>query len=119
MTTAIVVDGSFGLAIAYFVIDDNAYCSDSVESIEGDLDRISNDNFNVHCLVGSVGFSHNIGSSKRVHVSIVGLSSCSSRPELVDIVDVVEIFGGEGDVDTWCVRRMFKRGAIFDLVAGV
>ena len=55
VTTALVVEGSVGSAVAHSFIDDSAFCSGSAESGEDEPGKVLNDNFSLHCLVGSEG----------------------------------------------------------------
>lgn len=113
---ALVADGSLGAVMAHSFQNDS--CSDSAESSEDEIEKVSNDNFRPHYLVGGSGAGHFLSPPGCAHVPIDEFVGYLSKPEMVGRVDVMELFGGEGDVGKFCARRRLKRGANFDVVAG-
>lgn len=61
LTFALVAGGSFGGATAHPFINDS--CSDSAESSDDELEKVLNENFSFHYLVGSSGVGHRIDTS--------------------------------------------------------
>ena len=70
LAAARAADGSSGSATACAPIDD-ASCSDSAESSEGELERVRSDKFSLHYFEGSSGSSH--------HSNPRGASTCTSQ----------------------------------------
>ena len=93
---ALVVEGRAGSAIACSFLDGGAFCSDSGESSEDEMEKVFNDNFRLHFFVGSYRHPRHVNPPGGAHVHIFGPCAYLSRPEMVGSVDVMELFGGEG-----------------------
>ena len=78
-----------GLAIVYPYIGESAFCSDSAEGSEGEIERVLNDNFSLRCLVGSDGHERHRGSPKSVHIILGDLCAFLSQSENVGSIGVV------------------------------
>ena len=118
LVSALAADGSPGPAITYSHINDNVCCSDSVVSSEDELERVLNNNFGLHYLVGSGGSGCHVDPPRCVQVPMKELNAYLLRPANVGSIGVVEVFGGEGGVGKFCARRRSRRGANVDLVTG-
>ena len=95
---AIAADWSSGSATSYSFINGGACRSDSAESSEDELGRVLNDNFSSHYLVGRGGIDHHVSLPRGAKLLIHEFIKYLSTLQMEGIVDVVEIFGGEGGV---------------------
>lgn len=91
--------------MAYSCLDYTACASDGAEPSEDELERVLNDNYLLHCLVGSDGCCRHKDPPKSNVVHIVEISGYLAQSEYAGSLDVVEIFGGEPGVGTCCDRR--------------
>ena len=118
MRIALALEASISSSLAYSCFDEVACCSDSAESSEGELDKVLNYNFCLHCLVGSDGYSRHSSPRNSMEIPIIELCIYLSRSDMAGTVDVMELFGGESGVGRLCVRRRLVGGVSFDIVAG-
>ena len=100
----------FSSAIAYSYFDDDAYCSSDAQTSQDELDRGSDDNCALHCLIGSDGFQHHTDPPKSRAIHIEDFNVYLVQPHLGGCVDVVEVFGRESGVGKLCIRRRLVRG---------
>ena len=87
-----------------------------LNSSEDELQRVLNDDFSLHYLSGSDGYSRHVDPPGSAHMHTLDSCKYLSRPDKVGAVDVVELVGGESGVGKLCVRRRLTRGADFDIV---
>ena len=117
LLAALGADGSLGAAIDYCFGGHQDCCTSSAESSEGKLERIMADNYSLRYLAGSRGGVDDSGGWA-AQVPIHEFVGYLSKPKLVGVLDVVEIFGGFGGVGEFCVRRRLRNGENFDLATG-
>ena len=118
LTGALGIDGALNSAIAYPFIDDNAFCSDSAESTEDELERVLHSNFSMHYLIGSDGVDCHQDPPDSVVIAPDDLFAFLAQPGNEGLVDVCEISGGESGVGKLCIRRRLRLGGNVDIVTG-
>ena len=113
-TATLGADGSLDAArkSSFDIIDCG---SSTVESSEGEFERVLEHNFGLHLASRSGGFDvhHRAG-----HVPIEQFVGHLQQPKLAGLLDVIGIFGGFGGVDEIAVRRRLRSSEGFDLAAG-
>lgn len=119
LTNVLATSGSFSASVAYRFWEHDAYKSSSVDPSSEEYEHILCDNCFVVVWIGCDGFHEHVDPPKSSVIGINDLLVFLAKLEYVgNGIDVVELFGGEGGVGKFYVRRRLRRGQTFDLVTG-
>lgn len=120
LVNALALGGGVNSCIAYSFLDADAFGSSSAKSSEGGMERVLNDNFDFHVLLGCDGFHHHVDPPTSVRAELSTLCPCHAEPENgTSRMNVCELFGGGGGVGKLCIPRRPRCGRNFDIVIGV